>query len=217
MSAVTYGGVAYSRYLGAGRGTNHVEGFARVLNGFAFILIAPTFGPLGLGALTAGVDELLVGAQQMLNGNRPVSPITKFLQKAGLSRLAASNSVNLLKLVFTFGPRSWVQIRNILAWAKHVKSGLSDLRSLPEGLKNWLRADAGNVIVKTEAWESVQHLEGLEKYKAVGGLGGIFRNSDVAKLPGLLGTGPTQQAEFVVDVWRSIGRLYTHSLDARQQ
>ncbi len=214
-SAVFYGGAAYTRYLGAGKLANHFEGFARVLNGFAFILIAPTFGLLGLGALTAGVDELLVGAQQMLNGNRPVSPITKFLQKVGLSHRAASNSVNLLKLIFTFGPRSWVQIRNILAWAKNVKSGLSGLRSIPESLKNWLKIDASNASLRTAAWEQVRHLEGLEKYRALGGLWGIITKSRLTNLPGLLHTGPTEQAELVVDIWRSIGRLYTHSLDAR--
>jgi len=89
------------RYYGETHLAEQVEGFGRIANGIAFMASPPRFGPYGAAAFVAGIDEVVVGADQMVNGGRPPSPLEQFLVKIGLSKNAATNTVGISKLLLT--------------------------------------------------------------------------------------------------------------------
>ncbi|MCP3994624.1 MAG: RHS repeat-associated core domain-containing protein, partial [bacterium] len=152
---------------------NRAEGLSRIANGIAFLALAPYVsalsGPAGgvffYGAVTAGVDEMLVGVQQLLWGGRPPSPLKRFLVSAGLSPRFASTSLGLLKFLFSMGPNVFSAGAKFLATVRGLGAALKN--SGPRGvLASVIRSaveEIGKVTVRDRYW--IGHLENMDAYQ----------------------------------------------------
>jgi RHS repeat-associated protein len=209
----SYGLSVALRSVGFSSAADHVEGLGRIANGVAFISSAPSYGavapPLAYAAVLAGVDEIMVGGDQLINGGHPASPIEQFLISAGLSQRTAGIVTGSAKAVLSISPRTWGAVFSIQQWARNFRSDVTILENFGE-VTDAIRREIGNTTMADEAFNQVKGLDPVGKFEwmAKNPPTGWFSWASLTLGIGkTFGTGPTVGAQAALDIGRFVQNL----------